>query len=149
MPAGSDPVLATPVYTSWLRAMSAFGMVNPSPPVSLRVAAFRPPRYWEFRFLTSTSRLTASGALPFGADRDSAVPREVTRDAADDSWLDRPRVSALPFEAPARPAPPKITASARAAAVTGRTAAGRSARSRAGTVLSLTWPAPFRWTTGS
>src|SRR5580692_8018594 len=149
MPVGSEPVLATPVYVSWLRAMSAFGTVNPSPPVSLRLAALRPPRYWELRSLTSALRLTAIGALPFGADSESGVPRELASDAVDDSWLDRPRVSAPPFEAPARPAPPKMTASARAAAVAGRTVPGRSERSRAGTVTSLTWPAPFRWTTGS
>src|ERR1700729_1328958 len=85
--------------------MSAFGAAIPSPPVNLTLDAPSPPTYWALRFLTMALRLTASGALFLGADRDSGVPRESDSFAVAVSPLDRPRMNARPDVAPAMPVP--------------------------------------------
>src|ERR1700722_4213152 len=90
--------------------MSAFGAAIPSPPVTLTLDALSPPTFWALRFLTMTLRLTASGALFLGADRDSGVPRESDILAVLVSALDRPRMNARPAAAPAMPVPPRRTA---------------------------------------
>ena len=53
----------------------------PTPPVGCSCAAVRPPVYSVLRFLTIVAWLTASGALPAGADSASGLPREFDTEA--------------------------------------------------------------------
>src|SRR5580700_6295483 len=95
----------------------------PKLPVGFSCDALRPPTYWALRLRTMTLRLTASGALFFGAPSESGVPRELDTPAVEVSELDRPSRNVPPVAAPARPAPPKINA-----IVTTMTDAGLTAR---------------------
>src|SRR5579859_4765949 len=80
-----------------------------------------------------TFRLTASGAAPEGATKDSGAFLELERDAVEVSLLALPRMKVPPVAASARPAPPITKARVSALAAAG--CSDRRARAMAQPVL--------------